>query len=160
MKPRSCSFVGASLQELRKFIQSFYASSSTSQNIDNAFIDFVWSQLVSLPEIRIGSYDQEVVPATQQQENVEATPAPEPLTKESKKAARAQIRGRGRSLMDARLDKGPRSVFTPATKPVDADSKDWRLRPAMEARFGSKLRMTVDEETAWLSLTGSHSRVS
>lgn len=62
--------------------------------------------------------------------------------------------------MDARLDKGPRSVFTPATKPVDDESEDWRLRPAMEARFGSKLRMTVDEETAWLSLTGSHSRVS
>lgn len=123
--------IGATLSELSQFITDFYArkAANLQQNIDADYTAFVWSRLVSLNEIRVGYLDV-VRPS-------EPAEPSEPST--SKKT----------------VDEGAEYTF------IELDKAVTRHKTAqdLEAEYGDRLRIGVDEETCWFSITGSHNHV-
>lgn len=131
-------------------ITDFYSSHASPQNVDQAFVQFVWSQLTQLPNIQVGSLEDAPEPGSVVSEEEVAQPKGK---RKSKTAAKASKLGDGRKP-------GKSKVFVAAQEPNEAGSSNWKSMDALVARFGNKLRLAVDKETAWVSLTGSHARVS
>lgn len=109
----------------------------------------MWSQLTQLPNIQVGSLED--APELGSAEPEEEAPQPKGKRK-NKTAAKASKLGDGRKP-------GKSKVFLPAQEPDEAGSSNWKSMDALVARYGNKLRLAVDKETAWVSLTGSHARV-
>jgi hypothetical protein len=119
------------LADLARFITDFYARKAhgVQQTIDSDYTAFVWSKLVALPEIRVGHLD----PVTSDQGVAEASA----------------------STSKKKLDSALAYTFHELDKAVTRE----QTAQDLEAEYGDRLRIGVDEETCWFSITGSHNRV-
>lgn len=117
-----------------------------AQLVDDAFVALVWRRLAALPSVRVGIMQAPDADALKAEEEIEADEADEEVkpAKKGKKAATSKSRKADREKLLA-----SRPAF------VELDEK-FRQRPLEElvADFGDDLRIGVDEDSAWVAITG------
>jgi hypothetical protein len=126
------------VSRLQQFVQTYFSRSTShlTQTIDDSFISFLWRSLCDLQEIRLG------VLQVAASENGDA---------DEVKTKTVSSRG-GKLNRDAR--RGVQHVFVP----LDEAEKS-RSMEELVALYGSRLRLAVDPETCWVTMTGGHDRV-
>ncbi|BGP51552.1 hypothetical protein JCM10450v2_007498 [Rhodotorula kratochvilovae] len=158
---------GTSLDALAHFIADFYArnaSSSSSgtgddgrlQLVDDAFLSFVWDTLLAEPDVRVGV----LTAITGAAEDDDGTPEAGPS------AANAAEGGDGDEEDKPKKTPGKRrKIERKAQGPTHemrilGDEERAEGCAALQARYGDELRVLAAEETAWVAITGSHTRLS
>lgn len=124
--------LGCDITRLREFVSEYYTVRTVRSNaIDDPFFAFVWSVIVQQPVIRVGT-------------------VPEGLS--SDVFIPAQPRGSKRSKNDPENEN---EVVT--LMPVPASEKS--DLSALNRIHGARLRISVDPETCFVAITGSHTKV-
>ncbi|GAA6046816.1 hypothetical protein JCM3770_005657 [Rhodotorula araucariae] len=155
---------GTSLDALAHFIADFYArtasSSATLQLVDDAFLAFVWDTLLAEPDVRVGV----LTAVTAATPNSEGTPEAGPST-----AAAGDADADSEGQRGDKPSKAPRAKRRKIERKAQVATHEMRILgheeraegcSALQTRYGSDLRILVSEETAWVAITGSHTRIS
>ena len=126
---------GSNVTRLQKSIELFHAHrASTSQKIDDTYCAFVWAVLARQPNVRVG-----VVP---EDASTEVYIAPQ-------NSAKRKAKAKGEEIVEA----------APVVLQVIPDAAI-RTLDELKRDYGENLRISVDPDTIFKALTGSHIRVS
>lgn len=128
-------FLGSNPSRLRDFIVDFYSHSTAphTQHVDDDFCAFVWSFVVQQPNVLVGTKPPGIT--------AEVWIAPQTSAKR-KATAKGQ-------------------VLVPTTPPqldIIPDAKSRSLEDLIH-EYGDDLRLAVDTDSIYASITGSHIRV-
>lgn len=186
-----CSSVGTTVARLDAFLESYYqtqaaqtadhtASSSrgvnvSTQNLDAPFKEFVWKQLISLPEIKVAVLKRLDPSASTPALALESALETQEDTKESGPDFKAE----DSNALDPNANLRNKSLIKAARKDAGKRKRDARIsaeqweftelseeellpatRQSLLDKYGQDdLRLAADPQTAFFALTGSQERV-
>lgn len=128
------SFPGCNPSRLKDFIVDFYANNALqSQNTDDAFCGFVWSLVVQRPTVRVGT-------------------VPPGLTSEVWIAPQASAKRKALLNGEEIVPEAPPKLD------IVPDAKSKSLQD-LEKQYGDRLRIALDPDAIYATITGSHIRV-
>ncbi|KAM0786068.1 hypothetical protein ACM66B_006879 [Microbotryomycetes sp. NB124-2] len=163
---------GVSYSQLVQLVQSFYAPAtgpadepgpSTNalpivQNVDHAFMAFVWNTLAHEQDVRVGYLGQPPAEGADDDEDDEMDQDEherddDDTSDAGKKKKMKQKKGKGKQK-----DKKPKKVVGPF-EDLDDDERQLPHTDLLE-KYGDNLRVAADPESAWQAITGSSGRPS